>query len=44
MGSHLRLPLGKEFLGRFEGKMGMLRANVDALEGIARSCDFEKGM
>lgn len=44
MGSHLRLPLGKEFLGRFEGKMDMVRGNVEALEGVARSCDFEWGM
>ncbi|KAF2160162.1 hypothetical protein M409DRAFT_70672 [Zasmidium cellare ATCC 36951] len=41
IGEFLRLPLGNEFLGRFEGKMEMVRRNVDALERVARSCDFE---
>lgn len=41
MGEWLRLPLGREFLVRFEGKMGMVRKNVDALEGVARGCNFE---
>lgn len=44
MGKWLRLPLGKEFLGRFEGKMEMVKANVEALEEVARSCGFEEGM
>ncbi|KAK4508685.1 hypothetical protein PRZ48_002424 [Zasmidium cellare] len=43
MGEFLRLPLGREFLGRWEGKMEMVGKNVRALEGVARSADFEEG-
>lgn len=38
---YLRLPLGKEVIGRIKGKLASLQTNVDALENIWNSVDFD---
>ena len=39
---YLRLPLGKECIGRINGKIQSLQGVVDAMEGIAKSADFDE--
>lgn len=39
---HLRLPLGKEVIGRIKGKIESLQKDVDATERIWSSVDFEE--
>lgn len=38
---YLRLPLGKEVVGRIKGKVESLQTNVDAMEKIWSSVDFD---
>ena len=38
---YLRLPLGKEVVGRVRGKVESLQTNVDAMENIWKSVDFD---
>ncbi|KAK5128689.1 hypothetical protein LTR85_000022 [Meristemomyces frigidus] len=39
--TYLRLPLGKECVGRIDAKVRMLQDNVKAMEGIWSTVDFE---
>ena len=38
---YLRLPLGKEVIGRIKGKVESLQTNVDAMEEVWDSVDFD---